>query len=76
MWEEGKPLTLGKEVQAYSQAGKPLDKGAVVKALAKPVSVVCFVRKQDDPEMPDPLYLEMLREDAVILVFKAEDTRR
>ena len=74
VWEERKkPLTLGKEVKAYSQAGKPLSKEAVLKALAKQVSVVCFVRANpDDPEQPDPFYAAMFRDDTVLLVLEAK----
>ena len=51
VWEKRKePLTLGKDVKAYSQAGKPLSKEAVLNALAKPVAVICFVR--DNPDRP------------------------
>ncbi len=32
VWAEWPPFTLGKEVEAFSQAGKPLSKEAVVKA--------------------------------------------
>ncbi len=74
VWEKRKePQTLGKDVKAYSQAGKPLSKEAVLKALAKPVAVVCFVRANaDDPERPDPFYTAMFRDDAVLLVFRGE----
>jgi hypothetical protein len=77
VWEDLKPLTLGKEVKAYSQAGKSLSKEAVLRALAKQVSVVCFVRlKPDDPELPDPLYSAMFRDDTVLLVFQGNDLLR
>jgi hypothetical protein len=77
VWEEIKPLTLGKEVAAYSRAGKPLGKEAVLKALAKPTMAVCFVRSnEDDPEVPDPVYMEVFREEAVILVYHAKDIVR
>jgi hypothetical protein len=77
VWENMKPLTLGKEIKAYSQAGKPLSKEAVLKALAKQVSVVCFVRLQPgDPEQPDPLYTAMFRYDTVVLVFHGNDLLR
>ena len=70
VWGYMKPLTLGKEVKAYSPAGKPLSKEAVLKALATKVPVVCFVRsKPDNPEQPDPFYAAMFRNDAVLLVF-------
>ena len=73
VWEDVKPLALGKEVKAYSRTGKPLSKEAVLKALAKRVSVVCFVRlKPDDPETPDPIYAALFRDDTVLLVFKSE----
>ncbi len=74
VWEDWKPLTLGKEVKAYSQAGKMLSNEAVLKALAKPVSVVYFVRaKPDDPEQPDPFYMALFRDDTVVLVFQSQD---
>lgn len=77
VWEDRKPLTLGKEVKAYNQAGKPLSKESVLKALAKKVSVVCFVRsKPNDPVLPDPLYTSMFRKDVVLLVFRAHDLLR
>lgn len=63
MWEEIKPLTLGKEIAAYDLKGQPLGKEAVMKALTKPTMAVCLVRRnQDAPERPDPVYLEMFRE--------------
>ena len=71
VWKEWPPFTLGKEVEAFSQAGKPLSKEAVVKALAKPVSVACFVYDEDDLDLDlDPVYLEVFRDDAVILVLR------
>jgi hypothetical protein len=77
VWVDMKPLTLGKGVKAYSQAGKLLSKEAVLKALAKQVPVVCFVRrKPDDPERPDPFYTGMFRDDAVLLVFQRKDVSR
>jgi len=73
VWEDMKPLALDKEVKAYSQAGKLLSKEAVLKALAKQVSVVCFVlTKPDDPERPDPFYTAMFRDDTVFLVFQGK----
>ncbi len=77
VWEDMKPLTLDKEIKAYSQAGKPLDKEAVLKALAKQTAVVCFVRVgPDDPERPDPIYAAMFRDDTVFLVFQGKDLLR
>jgi hypothetical protein len=74
VWEDKKPLTLGNEVKAYSQAGKLLSKEAVLKALAKPVSVVHFVRRRaDDPEQPDRFYMAMIRDDTVLLVFQGQN---
>ncbi|MGH7171021.1 MAG: hypothetical protein ACRELF_04715 [Gemmataceae bacterium] len=73
VWEDNKPLTLGKEVKAYSQAGKTLSKEAVLKALAKQVPVVHFVRrKRDDPELPDPFYMVLFRDDTVLLVLQGQ----
>lgn len=64
---------MGKEVKAYSQAGKPLGEEAVLKALAKQVSVVCFVRANpDDPEQPDPFYTALFRDDTVLLVLEGK----
>lgn len=77
VWEEIKPLTLGKEVAAYDLKGQPLGKEAVGKALAKPAMVACFVRRDaDDPERPDPAYLEVFREGTVVLVYLAKDIVR
>jgi hypothetical protein len=72
VWEEWSiPLTLGKNVNAYSQAGKRLSKEAVLKALAKQISVACFERMSpDDPERPDPVYAAVFRDDAVLLVLE------
>ncbi len=72
VWEERRPpFTFGKEVKAYSQAGKPMSKEAVLKALAKPAAVVCFVRASpDEPERPDPFYTAVFRDDTVLLVFR------
>jgi hypothetical protein len=73
VWEDQKPLTLGKEVKAYSQAGKTLSKKAVLRALAKQVPVVHFVRRTpDDPERPDPFYMALFRDDTVLLVFQGQ----
>ena len=77
VWEAVAPMTLGKQVLAYTPAGKRSDKEAVVKALARPVPVACFVRKNpDDPELPDPAYAGVFRDDTVLLVFKAQDMLR
>jgi hypothetical protein len=77
VWKDLKPLTLGKEIKAYSRAGRPLSNAAVLKALATQVSVVCFVRlNPDDPEQPDPLYTAMFRDDTVSLVFQGNDLLR
>ena len=75
VWYEHKPYTLGKEVLAFSRAGKPLGKEAVAKALAKTVSVPRFYVEENDPETPDPVYLEVFREDTVILVIKTKAER-
>jgi len=56
---------LGTGVKAYSH-GKPLSKEAVLKALGKQASVVCFERARGD--LPDPFYTAMFRDDTVILV--------
>jgi hypothetical protein len=72
VWAEGRPDTLGKQVLAYDRAGKPLGKAAVAKALAKMASVPCFYVGENDPETPDAVYLEVFREDAVILVIKSK----
>lgn len=77
VWADTKPFTLGKEVKAYGQDGKPLGKEAVLKALAKRVSVVCFVRLEPgDPGKPDPLYTAMFRADTVFLTFHGNDLLR
>jgi hypothetical protein len=66
----GEAVTLGKQVLAFSQVGKPLNEEAVAKALAKTASVLCFWLGENDPETPDPVYLEMLRVDGVVLMIK------
>lgn len=75
VWEEVKPLPLGSVVQAYGRDGKLLSRETVLKALAKQRAVVCFVFPEDASEKLDPLYLEMFREDVVVLAFKGADTR-
>jgi hypothetical protein len=72
VWAEGKPYTLGKTVLAFSQAGKPLGQAAVAKALARTALVPCFYVEENDPETPEPVYLGVFREDAVILVIKSK----
>jgi hypothetical protein len=76
VWENVKPLALGEQIQAYDRQLKPLSKQTVLKALAKQVTVVVFVRGEGDPDKIDPLYMEVLKDDAVILVFKDEVTRQ
>ena len=72
-WTKPDPLVLGKQIRAYSPSGKKLDNKAVLKALKKPVAVACFQRKhKEDPEMPDPFYSTVFRDDVVILVFEAK----
>jgi hypothetical protein len=45
--------------------------------LAKPEMVVCFVRRdKDDPERPDPVYLEVFRDGTIVLVYHAKDIVR
>ena len=71
VWAADKrPLTLGKEVKAYSQSGKPLSKEAVLKALSKQATVVCFERATDDLEPPDPFYTAMFRDDTILLMLR------
>jgi hypothetical protein len=77
VWEKIKPLTLGNTVAAYDLKGQALGKEVVQKALARPTMVVCFVRRNaDDPERPDPVYLEMFRLGTVVLVYHAKDIVR
>jgi hypothetical protein len=77
VWENIKPLTVGKEVAAYDLKGRLLGKEAVQKALAKTAMVVCFVRRDaDDPKRPDPAYLGVFREGTVVLVYYAKDIVR
>ncbi|MCH8149924.1 MAG: hypothetical protein IH987_18420 [Planctomycetes bacterium] len=72
-WTEQDPLILGRQIRAYNPSGKKIDDRAVLKALAKPVAVACFQRKhKDDPELPDPFYAGVFRDDLVILVFEAK----
>ncbi len=76
-WEKIKPLTFGKGGGGVQPGGAGMGKEAILKALAKPSMVVCFVRRDaDDPERPDPAYLEVFREEAVILVYHAKDIVR
>src|SRR6185369_13205141 len=75
--EEGRPMTLGKQVRAYRPDGKEADAAAVLKALKEPGPVACFTRGQqaptDKPQAPDAFYLKVLREDGIALVFDMRD---
>ena len=72
-WTKQDSLVLGKQIRAYNKAGKKLDEAAVLKWLAEPVAVACFQRShEDDPEMPDPFYTGVFRDDIVILVYEAK----
>src|SRR5436190_15845073 len=68
VWQEGRPLTLGKQVRAYRPDGKPADAAAVLKALGHPAAAACFVQftppgaKEQPLEAPDAFYLHVLRE--------------
>jgi len=73
-WRELDPLELGKQIRAYSPSGEKIDDAALLKALAKPVAVACFMRMlKNDPEQPDPFYSSVFREDLVVLVFEAKE---
>lgn len=72
-WTKRDSLVLGKQIRAYKPSGKKLDEAAVLKALAKLVAVACFQRMHKDaPEMPDPFYRGVFRDDIVILVYEAK----
>jgi hypothetical protein len=75
VWGDAKSYILGDQVVAFSQAGKPLDKKAVAKALTKAVSVPCLYVEEDDPVPPDPVYREAFREDVVFLVIRSKVVR-
>jgi hypothetical protein len=76
VWSDPSSYILGDQVVAFSQAGKPLDKKAVGKALTKTTSVPYFYSEEDEPGPPDPVYREAFREDAVFLVIRAKVIRK
>lgn len=72
-WTEMEPLLLGEQIRAYTPTGKKLDEAAVLTALANPSAVACLQRThQTDPELPDPFYAGVFRDNLVILVFEAK----
>ncbi len=74
VWDNLKPVTLDKTVQAYNVDGTPAEPGAVLMALAEPTGVAVFVRLFDfDPAEPRAFYLSLLRKGTIVLVVKAED---
>ncbi|MBI2806463.1 MAG: hypothetical protein HYX68_15895 [Planctomycetes bacterium] len=76
-WTEMAAMTLDKQVLAYNPAGKRLDRKAVVKALIKPVLVVCFIRMTPhDPKRPDPAYAGVFKDGTVLLVFGPFDNTK
>jgi RNA polymerase sigma factor (sigma-70 family) len=73
-WSNLPKVTLGKTVHAFRVDGGLARPDAVLKALARPKGVAVFIRTKDkDPTSPDPFYLAMLREDAVVLVLNQRD---
>lgn len=75
VWGDALSYILGDQVVAFSQAGKPLDKKAVAKALTKTTSVPCLWVEEDEPGPPDPVYRQAFREDAVFLVIRSKVIR-
>jgi uncharacterized protein (TIGR03000 family) len=64
-----KPLVLGKQVRAFRPDGKPAEAAEVLKALARPTGVACFMHfGTGAPVEPDPFFLALLREGSVALV--------
>jgi hypothetical protein len=73
-WSNLEKVTLGKTVQAFRVSGQRAEPKLVLKALGKPKGVAVFVRsRESDPAMPDPFYLALLREDALVLVVNEKD---
>ena len=68
MWGKPKEFELSKKVQAIRTDGKE-----VLKTLAKPVGVLCFVTSPENLAKPDAFYLALLREGSIALVFEAKD---
>jgi hypothetical protein len=72
-WTEMDPLVFDEQIRAYKPSGDRINETAILRALAKPVAVVCFQRThKTDPEVPDPLYTGLFRDDVVIFVFEAK----
>ena len=64
-------LVLGDQVRAYRPDGKAAEPNDVLKALAKPSGVACFIGFIGlKPADPDPFYLGLLREGSVVLAFE------
>jgi hypothetical protein len=70
-WIAPKTLVLGEQVRAYRPTGKAFEPNDVLKALAKPTVVACFIGTiGPKPAEPDPIYLGLLREGSVVLAFE------
>jgi hypothetical protein len=73
-WVDLRKVTLGEKVHAFGVDGKPLEKKAVLKTLAKPRGVAVFMRSyENDPQTPPAFYRALLREGTTILVVRPED---
>ena len=74
VWKEAEPVELGKQIRAYLPSGEKMDDAALLKALAKPTAVACFLRMyKKAPEQPDPFYTSVLHKDMVILVWDSQE---
>ena len=77
-WKNWRPVTVGETVRAFGVNGKALAPGEVLNALAEPKLVAVFVRQHipsraRDLSDPEPYYLAMLREGAIVLIVTGSD---
>lgn len=73
MWGKPVELELGKKVQAIRLDGTAASPDEVLKALAKPAGVACFLTWPGFPAKPDPFYLSVLKPGSVVLVIEEKD---
>jgi hypothetical protein len=72
-WDYMRKVTLGDGIRAYEVNGKRIAPDAVLTALAEPKGVAVFVRYGRTLIDPDPFYLALLREGAIVLVADAAE---
>lgn len=73
-WVPLRPVILGETVQAFGVNGQPVDRQALLKALAKPQGVGVFYRNyNNDPLVPPAFYRKLFREGTLLLITNPND---